>query len=487
MNLALRHISKRFGGTTALDDVSLAVRGGEIHALLGENGAGKTTLVRIAYGALRADSGTLAIDDGNGPSFTTAGFPSPRDARAAGVGMVHQHFTSIDALSVAENIALTGGWHETQRAAERRAAALIATIGLPLPERVRADTLSVQMRQRLEIVKALAGDARVLLLDEPTAVLAPREVGEFLRFLRQLAARGTAIVLITHKLDEVFEVADRVSVLRRGTMVLSGEIGSQTPRSLATAMIGGDLPPPAATAAIEGPIAVQAAALRLRRPRSATVWGSDAVSFQIREGEVVGVAAIEGNGQRELLRAIAGVDRSTIVTGKLEVRGPIAFIPEDRNIEGLIPDFTLAENYLLGTLDMSPEWIHWSAVRAGANAVVTAFDVRGGGADVQAAALSGGNQQRFMMGRALARRPRVLVAEDPTRGLDLGAAHAIHARLRDAAVHGAAVIVHSSDVDEVLLLAHRILVVARGEVCEFPSGTSRAVIGDAMLALDRVA
>ncbi|HEY3934465.1 MAG TPA: ATP-binding cassette domain-containing protein [Gemmatimonadales bacterium] len=483
MNLSLGNISRRFAETVALERVSLAVRGSEIHALLGENGAGKTTLVRIAYGALRADSGTIAIDRGDDATVAIKGFSSPREARAAGIGMVHQHFTSIGALSVAENIALTGGWADTGRAAERRAAALIARIGLPLPERSRADALSVQLRQRLEIVKALAADAQVLLLDEPTAVLAPREVDEFLGFLRRLAAAGTAIVLITHKLDEVFQVADHVTVLRRGSLILADETRRQTPRSLAAAMIGGDLPPVTRTLSLAGPVLVSAKRLRLTRQGMAT--GASALSFDIRGGEIVGVAAIEGNGQRELLRAIGGVDRSTVVDGTLEVSQPTAFIPEDRTAEGLIPEFTLAENLLLGTIRDAPRWINWDAVRDRADTVVAAFDVRGGGSDVRVSTLSGGNQQRFMMGRALARHPRVLVAEDPTRGLDVGAAQAIHRRLQDAAAAGAAVIVHSSDVDEVLTLAQRIFVMARGELRELPAGTPRGVVGDAMLALDR--
>ncbi len=484
----LHEISKSFGATVALSRVSLSVVAGQVHALLGENGAGKSTLMHVAYGMLRPDAGTVTVSAAGGIATTTHGFPSPRAARAAGIGMVHQHFTSIPALTVCENIALTAGWTETGRAAERRAESVVGRLGLPLRVSDYVESLSVQLRQRLEIVKALAANARILLLDEPTAVLAPREVDELLTFVREFALGGGAVVLITHKLDEVFRVADRVTVMRRGEVTLRDVIAKQTPQSLSRAMIGADLPPPIRLEARTGDVLVRASGLRLqRRGVAANRAGIEGADFSVRAGEVVGVAAIEGNGQRELLRAIASVDDIAITTGSLDVAGPVGFIPEDRTTEGLIPQFTLAENLLLGTIARSTRWLAWPALRARTGELLRAHDVRASGPDAAAATLSGGNQQKFVFARALAGKPRVVVAEDPTRGLDLRATQVIHERLRDAARQGAAVIVHSSDLDEVLALADRVLVVARGQVRELPRDTPRDVVGDTMLALESVA
>jgi simple sugar transport system ATP-binding protein len=488
VTLSLKNVSKRYGPVVALRDVSFDVSPGQVHALLGENGAGKSTLMHIAYGMLRPDTGTITVGSTDGSVIITSGFLSPRAARTAGIGMVHQHFTSIPALTIGENIALTAGWTETGRAAERRAKELVTQLGLPMPVLEYAESLSVQLRQRLEIAKALAANGRILLLDEPTAVLAPREVDELLRFVRGFAHGGGAVVLITHKLDEVMRVADRVTVLRRGEVILSDAIVQQTRRSLSRAMIGVDLPPVVRQPARAGDVLVRARGLNLKRHGATT--GRPEIqdaSFEFRAGQVVGVAAIEGNGQRELLRAIAGVDRVGVVAGTLEVTGPVAFIPEDRTTEGLIPPFTLAENLLLGTLTSAPRWLDWGAIGARANELLGAHDIRATGPDVVAATLSGGNQQKFVLARAMAGAPRVIVAEDPTRGLDVQAAEAIHERLRDAARRGAAVIVHASDLDEVLALADRILVVAGGRLHELSRDTPRDVVGDAMLALEPAA
>jgi ABC-type uncharacterized transport system ATPase subunit len=485
--LGLANITKHFAATLALDNVSLDVLPGEVHALLGENGAGKSTLMHIAYGMSRPDAGAITVTSADGIVTTTPGFASPRAARAAGIGMVHQHFTSIPALTVAENIALSAGWAETGRSAERRATAVVARLGLPLPAGAHVESLSVQLRQRLEIVKALAADATILLLDEPTAVLAPREVDELLRFVHAFARRGGAVVLITHKLDEVFRLADRVTVLRHGEVTLGEAIGGQTERSLSRAMIGIDVQPVIRVAAQPGVVLVQARQLSLRRPDTAAgqneISGAD---LEVRAGEIIGVAAIEGNGQRELLRGIAGIDGVVVAAGTLDVTGPVAFIPEDRTTEGLIPPFTLAENFLLGTLTRSTRWLDWTAIRARTGELLRANDVRAAGPDVVTATLSGGNQQKLVLARAMAGAPRVIVAEDPTRGLDVQAAQMIHDRLRDAARNGAAVIVHASDLDEVLALADRLIVVARGQLRSLPGDTPREVVGDAMLALEPV-
>ncbi|MES2305027.1 MAG: ATP-binding cassette domain-containing protein [Gemmatimonadota bacterium] len=455
--LSLQQISKRFGNTLALDNVSFDVAAGEVHALLGENGAGKSTLMNIAYGLIRPDSGSS--------------FASPVAARAAGIGMVHQHFTSIASLSVGENIALAAGWRDTGKRAERRAAEAIAQAGLPLDPAALAGSLSVQLRQRLEIVKALAANARVLLLDEPSAVLAPREVQELLQTIRRFADRGGAVVLITHKLDEVFAAAGRVTVLRRGKVTLTGPIATETPASLAKAMLGSALPRTTRSAAVPGDVLVRGDSLLI---------GGSPQSFEIRGGEVVGIAAIEGNGQRELLRAIAGI---VPARGTLEVASPVAFIPEDRSREGLIPPFTLTENLLLGVLARAGAWIDWPAWRTRTAQLLEQFDVRADGTETLAVQLSGGNQQKLIFARAFEREPRVLVAEDPTRGLDILATQAIHERLRLAAAQGMAVVVHSSDLDEVLAIADRVLVVANGVIREMPVDASRDDVGDALLGL----
>lgn len=458
--LSLHRISKTFGNTIALDNVSFDVAAGEVHALLGENGAGKSTLMRIAYGLLRPDSGES--------------FASPVEARAAGIGMVHQHFTSIPAFTVAENIALTAGWRDTGKQAEARAAVVIERAGLPLDPAVPASALSVQLRQRLEIVKALAADARVLLLDEPSAVLAPREVQELLATIRDFAARGGAVVLITHKLDEVFAAADRVTVLRRGVVTFSGPIDGETHATLAQAMLGSELPRTVREAATPGEVVVRATGL--------VIGKAPPQSFELRAGEVVGMAAIEGNGQRELLRAVAGVIPAR---GEMQVTGPVSFVPEDRTREGVILDFSLTENLLLGLLHRAGRWIDWPHWRTRMTELLARFDIRADSVDLTAAQLSGGNQQKLVFARAFERGPRVLVAEDPTRGLDILATHAIHQRLREAAKGGAAVLVHSSDLDEVLEIADRVLVMRDGIMTEMPRDATRDQIGDALLGVSR--
>ena len=488
-SLSLDHISKRFAGALALDDVSVAAAPGEVHALLGENGAGKSTLMRIAYGLIAPDSGAIELHDASGASITTGAFASPRAARTAGIGMVHQHFTSIPAFTVAENIALTAEWPETGRAAERRAARLVERLGLPLRASDHVESLSAQLRQRLEIVKALAADATVLLLDEPTAMLAPREVDELLRFLRSFAAAGGTVVLITHKLDEVFRVADRVTVLRRGVVTLTDVLANQTRHSLVQAMIGADLPVPSRREVEAGIELVTAEHLDLRRRSSGTGTPPPAAildaTFSIRAGELAGIAAIEGSGQRELLRAIAGVDDVEVVSGTFAVAEPVGFIPEDRTTEGLIPSFTLAENLLLGTLDRSMWWLNWHAITEQTRELLATHDIRASDPHVRAGTLSGGNQQKLVFAMAVARAPRVIVAENPARGLDVQATGAIHERLRAGGRNGAAIVMHSSDLDEVLALADRTLVVAGGRVRALTGSPSREVVGEAMLALPR--
>ncbi|MGH7512272.1 MAG: ABC transporter ATP-binding protein [Gemmatimonadales bacterium] len=480
--LAMRGIVKRFGSVQALRGADFALAPGELHALLGENGAGKTTLMHVAFGLVRPDAGEIAV----------AGVPravgSPRVARRLGIGMVHQHFTSVPALTVAENVALAAGWPVAPATLRGRVRAVAEGFGLPLDPDARAGGLSVALKQRLEIVKALASDARILLLDEPTAVLAPGEADELLRVVRGFTQAGGTAVLITHKLDEALGTADRVTVLRQGSVVFAGPVAGQTAASLAAAMVGDDgagegareAPPvePAASA----PVLVRLEELEVPRESGYGIAVRRA-TLSIQAGEIVGVAAVEGNGQRELLRAVAG--RLQPLRGRREVVGPVAFIPEDRTTEGLIPSLTLTENVVLGSRHDDP-WIRrgrvdWKVARDRTASLLREFSVSASGPDAPAASLSGGNQQKVVVGRELARQPRVVVAENPTRGLDLRATEAIHRRLREAAAHGAAVLVYSSDLDEVLALAGRLLVAARGSISPVPAGSTRARIGELMV------
>jgi simple sugar transport system ATP-binding protein len=486
--LALNGIEKWYGPVHALRGADFMLRPGEVHALLGENGAGKTTLMRIAAGLEQPDGGTIQLDGQNRE------IRSPVAARGLGIGMVHQHFTSVPALTVAENIALSAGWPVTPGRLRRRVEELMERVHLPLDPDRPAGLLSVAMKQRLEILKALAGGARILLLDEPTAVLAPTEVEEVLRVAADLRAAGASVVLITHKLTEALAIADRVTVLRRGVVTLTGSAAGRTADELAHAMVGdlaADLlpqesPAPREERPVNSPPLVRAEMLDVaRRGRGGVRWGVAVrqASLVIRAGEIVGIAAVEGNGQRELLLSVAGL--LPPLRGRLEVTGPVAFVPEDRTTEGLIGSFTLAENMVLGLGEAAPwirrGWIDWRAARRRTAGVIERFGVRASGPDAPAATLSGGNQQKLVLGRALAMAPRVLVAENPTRGLELHAAAEMHRRLREAAEAGAAVLVHASDLDEVLDLSTRVLVMSAGVLFEPRPGAGRSEIGSLML------
>lgn len=486
--LALRAIRKRFGSVQALRGADFTLMPGELHAILGENGAGKTTLMHVAYGLVRPDGGEIAIDG------VVRSIASPRAARRLGLGMVHQHFTSVPALTVAENVALAAGWKVQPGPLGSRVRELAERVGLPLDPAARAGDLSVALKQRLEIVKALASEARILLLDEPTAVLAPGEAEELLRVVGEFTARGGAAVLITHKLDEALAAATRVTVLRRGAVVFEGAVAGQTAASLAGAMIGDG-----ERAAPETDIAARKHALRRPDTQSAPLVRVEdlevpresgyglavrGATLSIRAGEIVGIAAVEGNGQRELLRAVAG--RLQPLRGRREVSGPIGFVPEDRTTEGLIPQLTLTQNVVLGSRADDP-WIRrgridWRMARVRTAALLEEYGVAAAGPEAPASALSGGNQQKLVVARELSRAPRVVVAENPSRGLDLRATAAIHARLRAAAAGGAAVLVHSSELDEVLALADRVLVAARGTLREVTPGATRAEIGELMVS-----
>ena len=480
--LELNAIEKHFGSVHALRGADFVLAAGEVHCLLGENGAGKTTLMHVAYGLVRPDAGEIRIGG------RRQRVHSPRNARAHGVGMVHQHFTSVPAFTVAENVALAAGWPPAPASLHPRGRELCERVGLPLDPAEPAGRLSVGLRQRLEIVKAVAGDARVLLLDEPTAVLAPAEIEELLQVIRRFTVGGGSVVLITHKLDEALAAADRVTVLRRGTVVGSGPTAQWNARSLTAAMIGSEPTEPvgetAATPRVPGErILIRAESLEVARENGRGLAVRQ-VSLTVHAGEVVGIAGVEGNGQRELLRAVAG--RLRPLGGRLEVAGPVGFIPEDRVSEGLVPEFTLTENVVLAsTADdtwISRGRIDWAEARGWTAGLLERYGVVAPGPEAPAWSLSGGNQQRVVVARELSRAPAVVVAENPTRGLDIRATREIHRQLLAMARRGTAVLLHSSDLDEVLALADRVVVASRGALIPAAPAATRAEIGALMLA-----
>jgi simple sugar transport system ATP-binding protein len=481
--LELRGIRKRFGSVQALRGADFVLASGEIHALLGENGAGKSTLMHVAYGIVHADAGEIHCDG------VPAAIRSPRDARARGIGMVHQHFTSVPALTAEENVRLALGPAGWGRRLDWGRSAVLERLWAGLVPSARVAELSVGLRQRLEIVKALAADARILLLDEPTAVLAPREVEELLSAIRAFAQEGGAVVLITHKLAEVLAAAHQVTVLRHGRVTFSGATAGQSEESLARAMIGTTVEEGQEARGVHARQGVREVAVRAEQlvvpPLEGRGPGLQDASFEIRAGEIVGVAAIEGNGQRELLLAVAGL--LSLSAGRLEVASPTVLVPEDRTTEGLIPALSVVENTVLGWPGRAPwrrgPWLDWARARAHTAALLERHAVRAPSLDVPAATLSGGNQQKLVLARALEQRPRVLVAENPTRGLDIQATVTIQGRLRQAAEEGAAVLLYSTDLDEVRSLAERILVVAGGRVRWFEAGATRDALGSAMLGL----
>jgi simple sugar transport system ATP-binding protein len=476
--LELRAIEKRFGPVQALRGADFTLARGELHALLGENGAGKSTLMHVIYGMTQPDAGEIRVRG------TPMRVRSPVDARRLGVGMVHQHFTSVPALSVAENVALSAGWPVRPRTLRARVTALAEQVGLPLDPDAEAGSLPVALKQRLEILKALAADTSILLLDEPTGVLTPPEIEELFRIVQRFTAAGGSAVLITHKLDEALRAAGRITVLRAGRVTLTGPAAAETPASLARAMIGADTAVPGVRPRTPEAGAVVLSAEHLSVDREA--GGRPAVrdvSLTVRAGEIVGVAAVEGNGQRELLRTLAGL--LPPASGTFRVEQPVGFVPEDRTTEGLIPELPLTRNVVLGSAASAP-WrrgarLDWQVARRRTGELLRAFAIRAASPDAPARTLSGGNQQRLVLARALEAHPRVIIAETPTRGLDIHASAAVWERLRSAAAAGAAVLAYSSDLDEVLDQTDRVVVMRDGELFDAPAGATRAMIGSLML------
>ena len=474
--VALRDVRKRFGATEALRGASLSLEPASVHALLGENGAGKTTLVRVLYGSVRPDAGEILVD---GRAVAIEG---PRHALALGIALVHQHSMLVPALTVAENLVLgeAGSRWLPRARLHARAHEILRGSGLALDPGARTDSLAVGEMQRLEIARALARGARVLVLDEPTAVLAPSEVKDLLRHLAELRERGMSIVLISHKLEEITAICDWVTVLRAGVTVESRTLAGMDTAQLGRLMVGDALPPPGRPPETEpGPVA-----LRLRGARAE---GLTSLDLEVRAGELVALAGIDGNGQRPLEEVLAGV--RALDAGELEVlRPPLALVSGDRHRTGLVLDLSVAENLVL------PEAAHGGAppvFRAGlvipseleraAGASIERFAIRARPAD-PARTLSGGNQQKLSIARALRGGPQVLVAVNPTRGLDVHATAAVREELRAQARAGTAVLVISTELDEILELGQRISVLFRGRLLDVPPRErSREAIGRRML------
>lgn len=471
--VAAAGITKRFGSVTALDNVDLTLKPGRIHALLGENGAGKSTLMGTLFGLVHPDSGSVTVGG------VSAALRSPRDAIRLGIGMVHQHFSHVPALTVAENVALGGRGRFDSAAAARHVESVARAAGLALDPLARVRDLSVGAQQRLEIVRALAHDARVLILDEPTAVLSPGESAELLRWLRSFADGGGTVALVTHKVVEALAVADDVTVLRSGHCVVAAAAASFTSTSLARAMFPdaiADQPKVRQPSSI-GQVVARASHLVIEPPDGRS--GIHDASFEVLAGQVVGIAAVEGAGHESLLRALAGLEEPS--AGSLQTPENVSFIPADRQRDGLILEFRLDENLALKYSGRARGLMRWPAIRKRTRTVIQQFDVRTDSEASPARTLSGGNQQRFILGRELESHPPLVVAENPTRGLDLMATAAVHSRLLGAADDGAAVVLYSGDLDEVLALADRVLVVHDGTVRELPRVRdliARGMVGD---------
>lgn len=477
--LAVRGVGKRFGAVQALAAVDLDFRAGAVHALLGENGAGKSTLMHVLSGLLRPDTGTILLEG------SPVAFASARAARQAGIGMVHQHFTLVDALSVAENLALSlPGQPRFRFAADAVAAAaraLAERVGLELsaPD-VPVAQLPVGACQRLEILKALAGGGRVLILDEPTAVLTPQEVRPLFAMLRQLRAQGRAVIFITHKLREVKAVADRVTVMRGGRVVGTYDVGATSESEMAERMVGTVAPPASATRrrSIEGDIVLQVAEVCAHDARALPAL--QAVSFEVRAGEILGIAGVDGNGQRQLFEVLVGLMPPasgtvrvggrvlTIFTPRAALAAGIGHIPPDRQREGLVLPMTVQENFLLSRklLDRFSRYgmLRQATARHFAAELAERYALRFASLDAPVRSLSGGNQQRVVVARTLADEPQVLVTVNPTRGLDFAAATAVTDALRAVARRGCAVVMISTDLDEVLELSDRVRVLSRGRL-----------------------
>jgi general nucleoside transport system ATP-binding protein len=491
MKLELRGITKRFGALIANDHIDLTVEPGEIHCLLGENGAGKSTLMNVLYGLYQSDEGEILLDD------VAQKFAGPGDAMRAGIGMVHQHFMLIPVFTVAENVMLG---HEELKfggrldlaAARARVREISNQFGFDVDPDALVEDLPVGVQQRVEIIKALSRNAKVLVFDEPTAVLTPQETDELIAIMRQLRDTGTAIVFITHKLREVREVADRITVIRLGKVV--GEASpTASNMELASLMVGRAVELTVNKGVAKpGEPALIVSDLTVIDARGQVVV--DDVSFDVRAGEILAIAGVQGNGQTELTEALFGLQAS--VTGNISLDGNslrelsmrrvleagAGFIPEDRQEDGLVAEFTIAENLMLDRSDQRP-FVKWgnlqlSYLKDFAAEKIKEFDVRAQGVTTPVGRLSGGNQQKVVLARELSRDLRLFVAAQPTRGLDVGSIEFVHERIVATRDAGIPVIVVSTELDEVVALADRIAVMYRGRIVGIvPGNASRETLG----------
>jgi simple sugar transport system ATP-binding protein len=494
--LEMRGITKRFPGVLANDSVDFELLPGEVHALLGENGAGKSTLMNILYGLYHPDAGTIRV---HGEEVR---IDSPRAAIDLGIGMVHQHFMLIPVMTVAENIVLGveprhDGIFLDHRAADERVRELSERFALAVDPEARIDKITVGQQQRVEILKALYRGADILILDEPTAVLTPQEAQELFGIIGSLVAQGKSIIFITHKLNEVLEIADRITVLRRGKYVETLPKEGATEQSLARLMVGREVLLRVDKApARPGETLLEVEDLGVLDDR-----GLEAVrnaSFAVHAGEIVGIAGVDGNGQTQLIEALTGlrnVQHGSVRIGGRDltrasthevIEAGVGHIPEDRLRRGLVLEFNLAENLALHDFDSPPNsrfgWLSPGRLLARAARILKEFDVRGGGPRTPAKSLSGGNQQKVVVAREVDRDPRVLIAAQPTRGLDVGAIEFVHRRLVEERDEGRAVLLVSLELDEILSLSDRILVMYEGQIVgEFPPDVDEQELGLAML------
>jgi len=482
VELELKGITKRFGPLVANDRIDLSVAPGQVHALLGENGAGKSTLMNVLYGLLQPDEGQIRLD------AKPVQFHSPRDAIAAGIGMVHQHFMLVPVFTVAENVTL--GIEETNRSGlldrrktRRDVRELSRRYGLEIDPDAIVENLPVGIQQRVEIVKALVREASVLILDEPTAVLTPAETDDLFRIIKQLKDGGTSVVFISHKLREVQAIADTVTVLRRGAVV-----GERPPSAsadeLAARMVGRSVPLRVSKApAKPGGVVLDVSDLTVT-DETGRIW-VNGISFEVRAGEILGVAGVQGNGQTELCEALMGL-RPTVsgqvtlngrdlthATPRQRLRAGFAYVPEDRQEDGLIGDFSVADNMVLDVFDQAPFAsginLNLAAIASHAAERVTEFDVRTTSVDTPVGTLSGGNQQKVILARELGREHKLLIAGQPTRGLDVGSIEFVHRRIVEQRDQGDAVLIVSAELDEIYALADRIAVMYEGKITGFRS------------------
>ena len=493
--LEMRDIRKEFPGVVANDGVSFDVRRGEVHALLGENGAGKSTLMNILYGLYKPDGGEIRL---NGKPVT---FSSAREAIGAGIGMVHQHFMLIPVMTVAENIVLgvepRSGALLDEGGAEQRVRELSERFGLAVDPTALISDITVGQEQRVEILKALYRDADLLILDEPTAVLTPQESHELFEIVRSLQSDGMSVIFISHKLNEVLEIADRITVLRRGKTIETVPRAGATEESLARAMVGREV----LLRVEKGPTEIGDVLLEVRDLHVLDDRGIEKVrglSFDVRAGEIVGIAGVDGNGQTELIDAVTGLQK--IESGTVRIAGNalshasaraaldagIGHIPEDRQRRGLVLEFSIAENIALHDYAKPPDakwgWLFPSRMVQRARTLIREFDVRGGGPFTRAGGLSGGNQQKLVAAREIDRDPSVLIAAQPTRGLDVGAIEYLHRRLVSERDEGRAILLVSLELEEILSLSDRVLVIYEGQfVGEHTGDVTEEQIGLEML------